>query len=412
MAINVNLDIALTHILTRKRQTLVASLGVTIGIGMYIFMNSLMAGFGQYSRKEIFKTNPHLRIFREDERSEPIYPSTAGEKMKRVLINPALTTSSKALNNPEKLLEMVRNMPFVTTAAPQVNVDVFYNKGNSQRKGITNGINIDAADAMFNIRSTMVSGSLDNLQGNLDGIVIGRGLAEKLSLNLGENLTISSSKGVLKIMKIVGVFSANNKNSDDTKSYINLSAAQQLAKEGTTFVTDIYANTINSDRAAEFSTQIQTLTPYKVDSWQVTNAELLSGEKIRDVMGNTVTLSILLVAAFGIYNIMNMTITQKMNDIAILKAIGFNGRDIVRIFLTESIIMGTLGVLAGLLVGGLCIHFLSKVYVGGPSGYFPIYFEPKVFGLGALFGILATTLAGYLPARKAANVDPVTIFRR
>ena len=213
-------------------------------------------------------------------------------------------------------------------------------------------------------------------------------------------------------MKIVGIFSANNKNSDDTKSYINLSAAQQLAREGITFVTDIYANTIDPDRAAEFSTQIQTLTPYKVDPWQVTNADLLSGEKIRDVMGNTVTLSILLVAAFGIYNIMNMTITQKMNDIAILKAIGFNGRDIVRIFLTESIIMGTLGVLAGLLVGGLCIHFLSKVYVGGPSGYFPIYFEPKVFGLGAFFGILATSLAGYLPARKAANVDPVTIFRR
>jgi lipoprotein-releasing system permease protein len=68
--------------------------------------------------------------------------------------------------------------------------------------------------------------------------------------------------------------------------------------------------------------------------------------------------------------------------------------------------------LAGLLVGGLCIHFLSKVYVGGPSGYFPIYFEPKVFGLGAFFVILATSLAGYLPARKAANVDPVTIFRR
>lgn len=129
-------------------------------------------------------------------------------------------------------------------------------------------------------------------------------------------------------------------------------------------------------------------------------------------MGTTVTLTILLVAAFGIYNILNMTINQKMNDIAILKATGFNGRDIIRIFLTESIVMGLLGTVFGLLIGAVCIHFLSKVYVGGPSGYFPIYFDSWVFAKGAFFGLLLTTLAGYFPARKAANVDPVTIFRK
>jgi lipoprotein-releasing system permease protein len=412
MAKNVNWDIALTHIFTRKRQTLVAALGVTIGIGMYIFMNSLMAGFGKYSRTEIFKVNPHLKIYKEEERSQPILPKNESGGIRQVIINPAITTDSKALNNPQKLVAQVRAMPFVNTAAPQVSVDVFYNNGNSQRKGIANGINIEEADAMFGIRKMMLAGSLDALQGNHNGMLIGKGIAEKLSLNLGDNLTVTSSQGVLKVMKIVGIFSFNNKNTDDSKSYVNIAAAQQLAKQGSTFITDIYVNTPDPDRAPEFAAALQAEMPYKVEAWQTTNADLLSGEKIRDIMGRMVTLTILLVAAFGIYNIMNMTITQKMNDIAILKAIGFNGRDIVWIFLTESVIMGFLGVLIGLFIGFVCIRLLSKVYVGGPSGTFPIYLEPKVFATGAFFGILLTALAGYLPARKAANIDPVDIFRK
>jgi lipoprotein-releasing system permease protein len=412
MAKNVNWDIALTHILSRKKQTLVAALGVTIGIGMYIFMNSLMAGFGKYSRTEIFKVNPHLKVFKDEERSQAILPPDESNAMQRVIINPAITTYSKALNNPQKLVEQLRLMSFVTTAAPQVNVDIFYNNGNSQRKGIANGINIEDTDAMFGLRKMMLAGSLDALQGNHNAILIGKGIAEKLSLNLNDYVTITSSQGVLKVMKIVGIFSFNNKSTDDSKSYVNIAAAQQLMRQGSTFVTDIYVNTTDPDRAPEFAAVLQTELPYKVEAWQTTNADLLSGEKIRDIMGTMVTLTILLVAAFGIYNIMNMTITQKMNDIAILKAIGFNGRDIVKIFLIESLIMGLLGVLIGLCLGYACIHLLSNVYVGGPSGTFPIYFSPKVFASGAFFGMLLTALAGYLPARKAANIDPVDIFRK
>ncbi len=411
MVKNVNLEIALTHILTRKRQTIIAALGVTIGIGMYIFMNSLMAGFDRYSRGEIFKTNPHVKIFREDETSKPLYPVGA-DSMLRVITNPALTVTSKAIVNPQRVLEQVRLLSYVTYATPQVSVDVFYNKGDSQRKGIANGINIAEADAMFNIRSTMLSGSLEALQGNLNGIIIGKGLAGKLSLDLGDNVTISSSRGVLKVMKIVGIFSAGNKNIDESKSYINIAAAQQLAKQGTSYITDIYVNTIDPEKTMEYTQDLQTVTPYKVEAWQVTNADMLAGDSIRTIMGSLVSLTIMLVASFGIYNILNMTVTQKLNDIAILKATGFDGKDIQRIFVTEAIFMGILGTFVGVCVGAICIELLSKVYIGGPIGNFPIYFNGRVFVIGTILGLSVTTLAGYLPARKAANVDPVSIFRK
>ena len=73
MKLNVNYQIALTHILTRKKQTIVAAMGVTIGIALYIFSNSLVAGFSRYSRSEMFKTIPHIRVYKEDKVSQPLF---------------------------------------------------------------------------------------------------------------------------------------------------------------------------------------------------------------------------------------------------------------------------------------------------------------------------------------------------
>ena len=129
-------------------------------------------------------------------------------------------------------------------------------------------------------------------------------------------------------------------------------------------------------------------------------------------MMRSISGAILLVAAFGIYNILNMTIMQKLNDIAILKATGFSGNDVVKIFVSEAIIMGFFGTCIGLGLATVIINLVSHVYVGGDIGFFPIRFEPTIIGLGAFIGMFVTTAAGFIPARNAAKVDPVEIFRK
>jgi lipoprotein-releasing system permease protein len=125
-----------------------------------------------------------------------------------------------------------------------------------------------------------------------------------------------------------------------------------------------------------------------------------------------VSFTILLVAAFGIYNILNMTVSQKINDIAILKAMGFRGKDVITIFVTQALTIGIVGVILGVIVATILVNVMQHVYVGGDIGYFPIAFEPKEFLKGIVIGITITFLAGYMPARKAAKVDPVNIFRK
>jgi len=125
---------------------------------------------------------------------------------------------------------------------------------------------------------------------------------------------------------------------------------------------------------------------------------------------------ILLVAGFGIYNILNMTIYEKMKEIAILKAIGFSGRAVTSIFLQQAIYIGLMGGVIGICIGFLMSLGLSHVYIGSTSAlgsikYFPMSFYIPHYIEAICFGVLTTCAAGYFPARKAAKVDPVNIIR-
>jgi len=128
-------------------------------------------------------------------------------------------------------------------------------------------------------------------------------------------------------------------------------------------------------------------------------------------MMGSISIIILIVAAFTIYNIVNMTVKQKLHDIAILKAQGFAGKSVVKIFISEALIIGILGTIMGLIIGAALVKALSKVYIGGDKGYFPIEFEPKIMIMGIFVGLFVTFIAGLIPAKGAAKVDPVAIFR-
>jgi lipoprotein-releasing system permease protein len=411
MRLSVNSEIALTHILTRKKQTLVAAMGVTIGIALYIFSNSLSAGVGKYSQEKMFKSVPHIRVFKKDEISKPLFNLNDSNQIV-VIENPKITTLSKSILNPYGILADIKKEPYITYAAPQVNVDLFYISGKSQLKGVSNGVKILEADAMFNIQSTIVAGDLQSINSDLNAIILGSGIAAKLNLGIDDNITVLSAQGVKKVLHITAIFSTDNKAVDESKSYINISTAQQLVKENSNFVTDIYASVVNPDLSPEYAKQLQTITVYDVEDWKTANADQLAQDKMLGTMTPLISFCIMLVAAFGIYNILNMTITQKMNDIAILKANGFKGKDIIRIFLLESFIMGLVGTILGLLFGALFIRIMQGVYIGSPIGYFPIYYNLEVFMTGAVFGIITSLGAGYFPARKAAQIDPVEIFRK
>jgi lipoprotein-releasing system permease protein len=154
---------------------------------------------------------------------------------------------------------------------------------------------------------------------------------------------------------------------------------------------------------------------YRSEDWETANATFLTGAIIRNILTYSVTITLLIVAGFGIYNILNMTIHNKMKDIAILKAMGFSGRDVKYIFMIQSLVIGFFGSLAGLMIGfGLSYLISQAPFDGGDFislDHLPVNFNPKYYIGGIVFGVLTTALAGYMPSRKAAKMDPIEILR-
>ena len=136
---------------------------------------------------------------------------------------------------------------------------------------------------------------------------------------------------------------------------------------------------------------------------------------IRTIISYSVSVTLLIVAGFGIYNILNMMIYEKMDSIAIMKATGFSGKDVRKIFITLSLIIGVVGGLSGLIfgfAGALLIDQIPFETTSLPTiKTFPVIYDPVYYIIGIVFSIGITYLSGYFPARKASKVDPVEIIR-
>ncbi|MEF8800509.1 MAG: ABC transporter permease [Halolamina sp.] len=150
----------------------------------------------------------------------------------------------------------------------------------------------------------------------------------------------------------------------------------------------------------------------KPDSYEislVTNDQLV--EQIQSLLSTFtsfitgIAVISLLVGAIGIANMMLVSVTERTREIGIMKAVGATRRDIVQLFLVESIILGVVGSLIGTLVG------LAAGYAAAAYLEFPVAFAPEWFAIAVAVGIGVGVLAGIYPAWDAARTDPIDALR-
>lgn len=412
MKTGINTEIAFTYIIGRLKQTIVAALGVTFGIGMFIFMNSLITGTNQWSEEIMLSTTPHIRLYNDNKlNTSEMLDHFAGKKTINIISNPQMVANDNKITNPDAVISYLKKNKEVIAISKQVNTEILYSNGNVQENGNLYGVNILEQDKMFDITSTMLAGSVKDLVNNPNGIIIGSGLADKLNLSKGNYITVTTSL-MSKTLEVIGIFKTTVKNIDNTKAYTNIAIVQQLLQKDRSYITDIYINIKDYYSASLAAQRIESQTGYSAESWQSSNEQSLAGKKIRDIIANSMVITILIVAGFGIYNILNMVIYEKIKEIAILKATGFQGKDVINIFIKQSLIIGIVGSAAGLCFGYLISLLVSKMYIGlGNVDYLPMTFLAKHYMQGAAFGIVTAFFAGYIPAVKASKVDPVLIIR-
>ncbi len=412
-----NFRIARTHLLAKKKQTAVAALGVTFGIAMFVYMISVMTGVNILLEDTMLMNTPHIRMYNDVTAERPALIDTyyPGDSVIKVIHHQRPKQGKRNIKGATQILARLRADDKVAGVSAQVNSQVFYNYGPVQLNGTIAGVDILAENEFSDLQSKMKSGTIRELNANRDGLIMGIGLAKKLNIKKGDRVTVSTPSGGLQAFKVVGIFKTAVGAIDDQKSYANTEAVQKILEEDSRFYTEIQIKLKDINAANPYAAMLQRQYGYEAQDWETANATILQSFVIRNVMTVIVAGTLLVVAGFGIYNIMNMTIYNKMRDIAILKATGFAGKDIKGIFMTQSIIIGLLGGSLGLIFGYIFSYLTSKAPFDGGEvlsiDTFPVNMDYRFYVLGMVFGVVTTALAAYFPSRKASKIDPVNILR-
>lgn len=411
------LNIAKTHLLTKIKQTSIAALGVTFGIGAYITLVCFMTGLNGMLDDLILNQTPHVHIYNEIEPSEK-QPISLYQDLKESFnvvhsIKPKL--SQKKIHNALPIIKYLEENKNIRGVLPQVKTQIFYIAGSIELGGNLTGIKpIDEAQ-LFNMSDYIVEGSAEALQSTDNGILLGIGIAKKMSLKIGDRVQLSPINGGIFPLKIVGIFQSGIADLDAVQSFANIKTVQRILGKAQNYITDINIKLYDIEEAFPLAKQIEKQFMLTAIDIKTANAQFETGTTIRNLITYAVSITLLIVAGFGIYNILNMLIYEKMNDIAILKAIGFSGKDVQLIFMSQAMIIGFVGGVLGLAIGFGLATLISTVPFQTEAlptvDTYPININPLFFIIGFSFAMLSTFLAGYLPSKKAKSIDPVKIIR-
>lgn len=410
---NVNNKISWTHLTSKVRQLIVAVLSVTFGISMYIFMNSFMNGVNGAQTEITFTTMAHIKVY-NDLAGEPslLIPQSNNTDTLNVVSNAKHINYTEGIRNADEVKEVLQKNKDIVAITEQVNQNVFFRNGVTKVSGTLSGIDVANEIQMFNTTQYITEGDLNELDKRSDAVVLGTGLADKLSASMGDNISLTTSDGVNKIFKVAGLIQTGTGSVDKSRAIISINTARQLLSKNKSYATEVLANIKDYNKAKIVADAVRPEIRYKTEAWQEGNGQLESANTLRDIIAIAVSLTILIVAGFGIYNIMNMTVNEKMREIAILKAMGFDGKDIVHIFLVQSVIIGLIGGFVGLILGFIIASIVDRIpFKIASFDTLPISYLPSDYILAMVFGLVITFIAGYLPAKKASKVDPVEILR-
>lgn len=411
------LNISKTHLLSRKKQTIVAALGVTFGIGAYIILMSFMTGLNGLLDGLILNRTPHVHMYNEDVPSlvQPIQKSSEYHEKVNFVYSVKPLKKRKQIHNAIPIMKLLAENSAVKGVTPQVQAQAFYLAGSTQLNGMLLGVDVIAESSLYNLSDYIIEGSTNSLVTNENGILLGRGVAKKLSLAVGDIIQIGTVNGDIYPLKIVGFYQSGLAEVDNIQSYVNLKTAQRILGESKNYITDINLKLVNMEDAPSMAADLSNMYDLTAVDIQTANAQFDTGSSIRNLISYAVSITLLIVAGFGIYNILNMLIYEKMNDIAILKATGFSGKDVKHIFLSQAMIIGLIGGIIGLILGYFMSYLISRAPFETEAlptiKTMPVNFDSIYYIIGIIFALISTYLAGYLPSKKAERIDPVDIIR-
>ena len=405
------LDLSITHVVARGRQTLVAIAGVSLGVGFSIAMAALLHGSQEDFVDQLINAIPNVQI--SDERREAQRQPAQDVFAAAQIENLSPRDDPRGIRNPVAMISAIRAVVDGNVSEALTTQGVIRYAGRDTGVALS-GVIPEHELNVSQIGDDMSEGRLTDLNARADAVVLGDNLVRSINANLGDPITVVSPSGDVHRYRLVGIFNSGNNTADSSTGYLHLPTAQVFAGRPNA-VNDIRIALNDPDSAPVVASWLEAQFGYKSVSWQEANQAILESFIVRDVIMYTVVAAILLVAGFGIYNIISTITHEKTRDIAIMKSLGFYERDMRRLFVMEGLAMGIGGSVLGAILGALLTVALGQIEFVNPESDDPIMirmtFSVIHYSIAIGIALGSAVFAAYMPASKASSLNPVDIIR-
>ncbi len=386
-------------------QTCFILLGVSLGIGVIIFMSAMLAGVQSNFLHRVLTSQAHIVLLPPDEVARPQQAAPG-------VVEDATTQRPnqrlRSIDQWQTILAWVRRQPDVTVAAPIVTGAALAVRGDA-----TAAISLIGADPSDYFRIVRVPDDIVMGQATLgsEDILIGTDLAKQLGLSVSDRLTVTAGASAPVSLRVKGIFDLGSKGTNLRTTFVAFRTGQaMLGLIGG--VTSLEVSVPDAFAAEIIAQRIHTQTGVRADSWIFTNGQFFTAVQAQNLSNMVIRAAVGLSVAFGVASVLVVSVVQRGREIGILRAMGARRGQILRIFLIQGGVMGFLGAILGALLGvGILMIWHSSVKQADGAELFPIVLEPLLFVVTILLSAVVGVVAGTAPALQAARMDPAAAIR-
>lgn len=404
------------QMMAKKKQTLLILLGISFASMLYVSIAGIQLGFREYITDQLLNNTAHILISGAESYidQKTVTNEMYGEDaVIRWFIPPYGRRDESRLEDYPGWFDRLVNDPQVYDFSPKLSANVILTKGKFKASANLVGSIPERQVRVTSVEEYMKEGSFLNLRGGANKIILGTQIAKNLGVRVNDIINVNAGTKEVQPFKVVGLVHFGNQQMDEAVAFAHLINVQSLNKTPGR-VSEIAVSLIDIEQATETADLWQLMSKDKVEDWKEANKNFMEMIKMQDVVRYFILSAILLVAAFGIYNILTIMINQKKREIAILRSIGYGPRRILELILYQGIMLGFSGGLLGIFTGYLICKWVESIDLGieiGKSKGLLVSYDLSIYLTGFIAANIAALLASLLPAREASLMTPMDIIR-